>query len=141
MKHVITLLALAGALAAQTGRTVGLTLTDAVNPPATQYNYHRAAGPCSGTAAFVKVNSTPTGKSYDDVGVVPGLYCYRVTAVLAGLPESEPSDSLNVLVPLAKPGRPDATVQVAYDLQFRFSADAKRVQAVLIPKDTTKNGN
>lgn len=139
MKHLIALLALASALAAQTGRTVALAWQDAVNPPATQYNVYKAASACTGTPTFAKLNAAPVAtKSYNDSGVGPGTYCYRVTAVLAGFPESAPSATVDASVGLASPSGLTITIQIALTLDPQGNLVAR---AVHIEAPNTTKGN
>ena len=100
---------------AQTGRTVDLTWNDTRNPLNTQYNVYRADVACTAPSpVFVKLNTTPLAvKTFSNTGVAPGTYCYRVTAVLGGLPESAPSNTAEAGVGLASPTGLTITIQVA----------------------------
>jgi len=103
MKRIaaVTLFALAlGASHAHAQYSVKLTWTassDAAANPSLTYNVYRAPS-CAGH--FSIVNSAPvTQNSYVDTGAAAGAaYCYRVTAVLAGL-ESAPSNQVVAAVP------------------------------------------
>ena len=86
-------------LLAQTGKNVGLTWADDLNPSSTTYNAYRAPGSCSGTPGFAKINVSPIAlKTYTDPSVPVGVYCYRVTAVYETA-ESAPSNSAGALIP------------------------------------------
>lgn len=71
--------------------------SDASANPSLTYNVYRAPT-CAGH--FLAINSAPvTGTSYVDSSVASGAaYCYRVTAVLAGV-ESTPSNQAVAAAP------------------------------------------
>lgn len=104
-------------LEAQTTHTVTLNWLDSVNPAGTTYNAYRKPEACTGTAAFVKINTTPiTAKSYTDAGVAPGIYCYHVTAVSAiSAAESTPSNTAGAVAenPIVPPSGLTITVAIA----------------------------
>lgn len=136
MRYLIAVIAMAGSLVAQTGRTVQLAWQDTVNPTATQYNVYRAPSSCAGTPTFTKLNASPVAtRSYNDSGVAPGTYCYRVTAVLAGLPESAPSSSVDAAVGLAAPSGLTITIQIALTLDPQGNLVARSIQ---VDAPTTK---
>lgn len=111
MRWIVALMAMP--LIAQSGRSVDLSWTDAINPTATQYNVYRADSACSGTPTFTKRNMEPvSSKSYTDVGVLAGTYCYRVTATLDGFPESSPSSATEASVGLVAPGTVTITIRI-----------------------------
>jgi hypothetical protein len=95
---VLLLLALPVFLLAQSGRTVTASWTDPnvglTNPT---YSVYKASGPCTGTPVFAKIASALTAKTYSDVGVPPGVYCYAAT-VTANSIESAQSIPAGVTV-------------------------------------------
>lgn len=100
---LIFLLAVCAA-AAQIGHNVTATWTDTVNPSGTAYNMYRATGVCSATAAFSKIGTGLTAKTYTDSGVAPGNYCYQVTALFLSI-ESGPSNQAGAAIgPIAPTG-------------------------------------
>lgn len=111
MKHLILAagLLLMPSLLAQTGRTVTLTWTDAVNPTGTTYTVKRAVGLCSGTPTYSTVATGITAKTFQDANVAVGNYCYVVTATFSGL-ESSPSNSAGAAVLPAPPTLGNITV-------------------------------
>lgn len=111
MKKIIGIAALAvTSLFAQTTHTVSLTWQDNSNPAGTTYNVYRATGLCSGTPTFSKIITGVTAKAYQDSTVIPGNYCYEVTATFNGV-ESSPSNTANPAVPTFPPTQVQATVQ------------------------------
>lgn len=88
---LVAILALAAILAAQTplGRTVVLAWDDDRNPAGTSYTIYRATGLCSGTPAFSVIANGITERTYEDQGVMPGNYCYTVTALYAGMESAQ----------------------------------------------------
>ncbi|MEN6533698.1 MAG: fibronectin type III domain-containing protein [Bryobacteraceae bacterium] len=90
-------------------KTVSLAWEDARNPAGVSYSVYRSNSTCSATSLFVKVATVPA-KSYEDTGLAPGNYCYRVTAALNSL-ESTPSNSVDVTIPLHPPVALSATVK------------------------------
>jgi len=90
-------------------KTVSLAWEDSRNPAGVTYSVYRSNSACSATSLFVKVATVPA-KSYEDTGLAPGNYCYRVTAVINSL-ESSPSNSVDVTVPLFPPVALSATVK------------------------------
>ncbi len=109
MRKLIWLLFVSTAFA-QTTHSVTLTWTDTSNPPVVTYNVYRATGLCSGTPTFSKLASAVTAKTYMDSTVIPGNWCYQVTAVVNGS-ESVPSNSVNPNVPAFAPTSLTFTVQ------------------------------
>lgn len=107
---LIVFLILAAGLQAQTTHSVTLTWTDTLNPSGTTYTVYRATGLCSGTPTFSKLASALTGKTYLDSTVIPGNYCYEVTATLNGM-ESAPSNTAGAPVPSFPPSQLSVTVQ------------------------------
>ncbi len=104
MKRIAVALALAIAFFASPSRAqqyiVKLSWTassDAGANPSLAYNVYRAPT-CAGH--FVRINSAPVaGTSFVDTGAASGAaYCYKVTAVLAGI-ESTPSNQAVAAVP------------------------------------------
>jgi hypothetical protein len=82
--------------------TVLLVWLDAINPPATTYHVYRAPGACSDSSRFERVNAAPLAvRTYQDTPT-PGTWCYRVTALVAGV-ESVPSAPVAILVQPAAP--------------------------------------
>lgn len=76
----------------QAQRIATVTWEDTRNPTGTTYSVYRATGLCSGSPVFSKIATGVTAKTYDDVGISPGGYCYQVTASLNNV-ESAPSNS------------------------------------------------
>lgn len=70
-----------------------LTWTDAANPAGTTHNVYRATGACGGTQTFSVVGPNVAANTYQDTTVLPGIYCYYVTAGQAAT-ESKPSNQL-----------------------------------------------
>jgi len=68
----------------QVGRTVTLTWDDLTNPTGTTYTIYRANGACSGTPAYVSLATAIAVKTYDNTGMLPGKYCYAVSATYGG---------------------------------------------------------
>jgi hypothetical protein len=91
-------------------QTVSLSWEDSKNPTPTTYSVYRSNSTCSVTSLFVKVATSIPAKTFDDVLTEPGSYCYRVTAVFKNL-ESVPSNSVDVLIPLASPSALSVTVK------------------------------
>lgn len=100
MKLLLLLLLLTIAHAAT--HSVLLNWTDPSNPGGTQYNVYRATGLCSGSPAFTKLATGIAALTYTDTTVVPGNYCYYVTAVASSI-ESAPSNSALAPVPSFAP--------------------------------------
>lgn len=98
------------ALFAQAPHSAALTWTDTQNPAGTTYKIYRATGLCSGSPTFSVLASAITAKTYQDTTVVPGNYCYQVTAVASGM-ESAPSNSALAPVPSSAPTGLQITVQ------------------------------
>lgn len=90
--------------------TVALSWIDTSNPTGTLYNVYRATGLCSGTPSFTKVASAVAVLKYVDSTVVPGNYCYQVTATSNGV-ESSPSNSALAPVPSFAPTQLNLVVQ------------------------------
>ncbi len=65
--------------------SVTLNWQDDVNPVGTTYNVYRAAGKCSVSSLFSRLNLAPiTSKSFIDTNVAANTsYCYAATAVNA----------------------------------------------------------
>jgi len=92
MKTLLLVLFAAGTLLAQAAtHSATLTWTDTQNPAGTTYNVHRATGLCSGSPVFSTLATAVAPKTYLDNTVIPGAYCFMVTAVTAGA-ESGPSN-------------------------------------------------
>lgn len=102
MKKLLTLLvvifSLSLAYAQATNHSVTLKWADVVNPVGTTYNVYKSSGLCSGSPVFNKLATGVTTLTYTDTPVVPGNYCYQVTASLNGM-ESVPSNSVLAPVP------------------------------------------
>lgn len=90
--------------------SVTLNWVDTSNPAGTLYNIYRATGLCSGTPAFSKLANGVTAKTYLDTTIVPGNYCFYVTATSAGI-ESAPSNSALAPVPSFAPTALNVVVQ------------------------------
>lgn len=98
MKKLILAAAVFAAYAyAQTPRSVLLTWEDIENPTGTTYSVYRASSPCGAATTFTKIASAVSSKTYSDSGIVPGHYCYQVTAVYDGI-ESLPSNNADANV-------------------------------------------
>lgn len=95
----VCLIASPAAAQAHTAKISWTNSTDTNNT-----NVYRLTGACpTGTAGFTKVTATPvTNATYTDSAVVPGNYCYYVTASLNGV-ESIPSGTVQATVPVAPP--------------------------------------
>lgn len=108
---LVLLLAPATAQAQATDvHSVTLNWEDLLNPPTTTYNVYRATGLCSGTPSFAVLANGITVKTYIDLTVSPGNYCYQVTAVYSGI-ESAPSNSALAPVPSWSPTKLSVTVK------------------------------
>lgn len=110
---VVTLLMLIGfGVIAQTTNQHSVTLNwqDTANPTGTTYNVYRATGLCSGTPTFSKIATAVANKTYVDTTVLPGNYCYQVTATSNSV-ESAPSNSALAPVPSFAPQQLVITVQ------------------------------
>jgi len=94
------LLVLTPAAFGQAADTHSVTLNweDTLNPAGTTYSVYRVTGLCSGTPAFSKLANAVTAKTYIDLTVTPGNYCYQVTATSGGI-ESAPSNTALAPVP------------------------------------------
>lgn len=110
MKLLVILLASVGLLLGQTSHSVTLNWSDTLNPTGTVYSVYRATGLCSGTPAFSKIASALAAKTYQDSTVIPGNYCYQVTAT-ANTVESAPSNTALAPVPSFAPQQLVITVQ------------------------------
>lgn len=90
-------------IAQATQHSVTLTWTDTLNPSTgTTYSVYRATGLCSGTPTFSKIATALATKTYQDSTVIPGNYCYEVTASVNGM-ESAPSNTALAPVPSFPP--------------------------------------
>lgn len=87
---------------AQTTHTVTLSWIDDRNPAGTTYSVYRAPGLCSGTPVFAKIATAVTAKTYTDMTVQPGNYCYAVTATFNSV-ESAQSNTVQPAVPAFAP--------------------------------------
>jgi hypothetical protein len=65
-------------------RTVVLNWADSANPSGTTYSVYRAASSCSGSPSYTKIASGIGARTYTDGSLVPGSYCYAVTASYNG---------------------------------------------------------
>jgi hypothetical protein len=111
MKLLIALLLLTAALFAQaTTHSVTLTWTDTLNPAGTVYTVYRSTGLCSGSPVFSKIASAVAAKTYQDSTVIPGNYCYQVSAT-ANSVESAPSNTALAPVPSFAPQQLSIIVQ------------------------------
>ena len=110
IKSIVLLALVIPAFAQALTHTVTLTWIDPNNPTGTTYNVYRATGLCTGTPIFSKIASAVTVKTYTDSTVVPGNYCFQVTATFNGS-ESVPSNSVNPNVPAFAPSGLIFTVQ------------------------------
>ena len=111
MKLLLIMLLTITGLMAQTQHSVGLTWTDTLNPSTgTTYSVYRATGLCSGTPTFNKIATALVAKTYQDTTVIPGNYCYEVTASVNGM-ESAPSNTALAPVPSFPPTGLSLTVQ------------------------------
>jgi hypothetical protein len=90
--------------------SVTLAWTDTANPAGTTYSVYKATGLCSGTPTFAKVATALTVLTYADSAVVPGNYCYEVTAT-SGSVESAPSNTAGAPVPSFAPQSLTVTIQ------------------------------
>ncbi len=61
---------------------VTLTWTDAINPVGTTYNIYRVSSTCASPTFGTAMVTGVVLKTYVDATVVPGNYCYAVTAFL-----------------------------------------------------------
>jgi hypothetical protein len=109
MKKMIVLLFTAAALFAA-NHTVTLNWNDTLNPAGTTYTVYRSTGLCSGSPAFSKLATGVAEKTYIDATVIPGNYCYYVTATANGI-ESAPSNSSLGPVPSFAPQMLSVNVQ------------------------------
>lgn len=94
MKFTILLILAMVLASAQTAPTHSVTLTwSDPNPAGATYTIYRATGLCSGTPVFSKLATALTAKTYPDLTVTPGNYCYTVTATEGGVesPQSVPA--------------------------------------------------
>jgi len=88
MKNVLfifTLLAIASTqlLAQTTTRKVTLDWEDTANPAGTTYTLYRAKGACAQeTPTWEMLQSSIAPKTFEDLNVTPGKYCYVATAVV-----------------------------------------------------------
>lgn len=103
-------LLIAATLLVQSSHSVTLTWQDLSNPTGTTYSVYRATGLCSGNPAFSKTATGLTDKTYVDTTVIPGNYCYQVTAIANGI-ESPPSNSALAPVPSFSPTTLTVVVQ------------------------------
>jgi spermidine/putrescine-binding protein len=90
--------------------SVTLNWEDLLNPAGTTYKVYRATGLCSGTPSFTALANGVTAKTYIDLTVSPGNYCYQVTAVYNGI-ESAPSNSALAPVPSWAPTKLSVVVK------------------------------
>ena len=111
MKLLLALLIATAALA-QTPPTHSATLTwqDTANPAGTTYSVYRATGLCSGTPTFAKIASAVATKTFVDSTVLPGNYCFSVTATNNGM-ESAQSNTAPAAVPSFAPQALSVQVQ------------------------------
>jgi len=65
--------------------TVDLKWEDNVNAAGTTYSVYRSTSPCSSAVAFVKIITSISAKTYTNLNVAAGTYCYAVTASRAGV--------------------------------------------------------
>ena len=91
-------------------KIVTLTWQDAVNPTGTNYSVYRSNSSCSTSTLFVKIANSVAEKTYDNLDVGPGTYCYRVTATFNGI-ESIPSNLAEAIIPLSPPAALTVTVK------------------------------
>jgi hypothetical protein len=80
--------AFGSAAKAQTPHTATLTWKDGGNVGTVTYSIYRATGLCSGSPVFSKIATGITGLTYVDSSVVPGNYCFQVTATMTGIESS-----------------------------------------------------
>jgi hypothetical protein len=60
--------------------------------PGRGYRVYRAAGPCTPPITFTQIGSSSVPATFFDMTVPsPGVYCYTVRAVVAGVEEANPS--------------------------------------------------
>lgn len=83
-------------------QTHGVTLTwvasaDDVPGSGLAYNVYRSVSLCTATPSWAKIATVPT-KTYEDLAVVPGYYCYMVRATLNNM-ESVDSNTALAAVP------------------------------------------
>ncbi len=95
---------------AQTAHSVTLTWADTLNPSGTTYNVYRAPTACAGTPSFTRIASGLNLKTYTDLTVVPGSYCFQVSAVSSSI-ESGPSNAATAAVPASPPTNLTVVVQ------------------------------
>ena len=90
--------------------SVDLSWVDTSNPAGTTYSVYRVTGLCSGAPVFNKLITGVTTKTYTDTTVIPGNYCYQVTASFNGV-ESAPSNAAPASVPSFPPQSLSVTVK------------------------------
>lgn len=79
MKKLFLLMTLVAA--AQTGsHTVTVNWTDTLNPVGTKYNVKRGSGTCASNPVFTTIAPGVAAKTYNDVGIITGIYCYTLSA-------------------------------------------------------------
>jgi hypothetical protein len=101
----LLLLLLASVCFAQPTRTVTLTWADTLNPAGTLYNLYRASGTCgSGSLTFTRIASNLSAKTYSDVGVTPGQYCYAATANINSIESAQSVPAGAQVTPFAPTG-------------------------------------
>lgn len=111
MKLALLFLFATTLLVAQTTHSATITWADALNPAAgTTYSVYRAFGLCSGSPMFSKIATALTVKTYNDATVLPGNYCYTVTATVGGMESSQGTAAL-APVPSFAPSSIAVTVQ------------------------------
>lgn len=101
-KLFVIFVLLASAALAQSQHSVTLNWGDPQNPAGTTYTIYRATGMCSGTPQFSKLVEGVAEKTYTDLTVQPGNYCYVATATLNGM-ESPQSNTAAAPVPSFAP--------------------------------------
>jgi len=94
---------------AQTTHSATLTWTD-TNPTGVTWTVYRATGLCSGTPTYSKIATALTVKTYEDLSVQPGNYCYTVTASYNSM-ESAPSNAAGAAIPSFSPTGLSVTVK------------------------------
>jgi hypothetical protein len=97
---------------------ITLSWQDTSNPFGTTYNVYRAAGRCLvDTPPFARIAVGVGAKVYNDTAnLLPGIYCYRVTAVYGGK-ESIPSNPARADIEPAQPTLTKPVITLGEDRQ------------------------
>ena len=84
---------------AQTGRTVTLVWDDLLNGASATWNVKRASASCASSPTFTTLASNVSVKTYQDTNVLPGTYCYALSANVSGLESANSSPAAAVVIP------------------------------------------